>query len=963
MSLAVGSAAAADLVRQMLASGEPLPTAALDGSTLALAWALKDLCYAAWSSEPQRAAKAAEALRSLSLRVPIHPEPTDVDAHADAQARTREVQALADWTAGIAAITRGDMAQATPCFDRAAALFQSLGQPEHAAQTQVPKIMALSMLGRYDAAAECAEQAQREFVALGDVRGAGKVSLNLGALHERRGAYAQAVRHSRQAAVLFARVGDHEHSVMADINMANALTSMGDFDDALRIYARARMRAGTHGFPVLEALVDASVALLQLARGEYRDALAGFEAARRRYEQLALPQNVAILEKQLADAYLELRLLPEALALFDQVVAHFQALDIPDEQAQALAQRGRVQALLGLPAQAAASFERAAALFTAQGSGVGEAAVTLARAELALVNGEASQAAALAAQAAHGFDAAGLADGRCRADVVRAQALLRTDQAEPARALFDTTLERARALQLLTVQVRCLSGLGLAAQARGDVAAARAAFNAAVELFEEQRRALPGDEIRSAFLTDHLRPYQELLRIALQAQARLASSRGAAEVLQQLDRFRARSLGERLAEGGGLADDAATHGLRDRLNWLYRRAQALDDDGESSAPLSDELRRTELALLERARRDRLARHAPSAAPATGRAEGSEEHVDIEALHGRLGDGGALVEYGVLDDELFACVVTRTGVTLHRQLAAWSEVLDALRAARFQIDTLRHGAAPVREHLERLTSRAQLRMGRLHALVWAPLAAALSHCRHVIVVPHAQLGLLPFAALHDGERYLAQRCELAVAPSARLALRGLLRRPLRPQRALALGDSNRLAHAAQEAQFVAGLFPQGRAFVGAQATLATLRSHAGSADVIHLACHGQFRSDNPMFSALHLHDGLLTVEAAESLGLRPGIVVLSACETGLAELGSGDEMVGLVRAFLVAGAARVLASLWPVDDAVTASFMASFYAALCRGQAPAAALQRAQIDVMQTHPHPFYWAAFTLHGGW
>ena len=824
--------------------------------------------------------------------------------------------------------------------------------------------MALSMLGRYDAAAECAEQAQREFVALGDVRGAGKVSLNLGALHVRRGAYAQAAQHSREAAVLFARVGDHEHSVMADLNMADALTSMGDFDDALRIYARARMRADTHGFPVLAALADGSVALLKLARGEYRDALAGFEAARRQYEQLGMPQNVAILERQLADAYLELRLLPEALTLFDQVLTRLQALNIPDEQAQALAQRGRVQALLALPAQAGASFEQAALLFAAQGSGVGEAAVALARAELALASGEAGQAVRLAGLAGDGFDAAGQADGRCRADVVRAQALLRAGSAEPARALFDATLERARALQLLTVQVRCLSGLGLAAQARDDVAAAQAAFNAAVELFEDQRRALPGDEIRSAFLTDHLRPYQELLRMALQAQARRASSRGAAEVLRQLDRFRARSLGERLAEGGGLAEDAATtHGLRERLNWLYRRAQALEDDGESSAALSDELRRTELALLERARRDRLARHAPAAAPATGRGEGNDEHLDIEALHGRLGDGGALVEYGVLDDELFACVVTRTGVTLHRQLAAWSEVLDALRAARFQIDTLRHGAAPVREHLDRLTSRAQLRMGRLHALVWAPLAAALSHCQHILVVPHAQLGLLPFAALHDGEGYLAQRCQIAVAPSARLALRGLLRRPLRPQRALALGDSNRLAHAAEEAQFVAGLFPQGSAFVGAQATLATLRAHAGSAEVIHLACHAQFRSDNPMFSALHLHDGLLTVEAAESLGLRPGIVVLSACETGLAELGSGDEMVGLVRAFLVAGAARVLASLWPVDDAVTAAFMASFYAALCRGQAPAAALQQAQIEVMQTHPHPFYWAAFTLHGGW
>ena len=228
------------------------------------------------------------------------------------------------------------------------------------------------------------------------------------------------------------------------------------------------------------------------------------------------------------------------------------------------AQRGRAQALLGRPTQATESFERAATLFAAQGSGVGEAAVTLARAELALAGGDAFTAVALARQAASGFVAAGLADGRFRADVVRAQGLLCAGSVESARALFGSTLHRARKLRLLTVQVRCLAGEGLAAQALGERAAARAAVNAAVDLFEDQRRALPGDELRSAFPTDHLRPYQELLRMALQAHAQVPSPERATEVLLQLDRFRARSLGERLAQGAAHADDAATQGLRDR---------------------------------------------------------------------------------------------------------------------------------------------------------------------------------------------------------------------------------------------------------------------------------------------------------------------------------------------------------------------------------------------------------------
>ena len=936
----------AEVARRLVDDEAPGNASPMNARALALAWALKDQCYAAWSSQPQRAARVAEALRALCTRA----------AAADAgSAPAREVKALADWTEGIAHITQGRMAEATKSFDRAADGFRRLGQAANAAQTQVPKIVALSMLGHYDDATECAQHTQREFIALGDARGAAKASLNLGGLQERRGNYVQAARHSREASVLFARVGDHEHSVMADINLAKALTATGDFDEALRIYSRAEMRARTHDFPVLQALVDEFVALLRLARGEYRGALAGFESARRQYELLAMPQHLAIAEKQLADVYLELRLLPEAVALFDKALARLQALDVPDEQAWTLAQRGRTQALLARPTQAAESFERATALFAAQGNAVGEAAVTLARAELALNVGDAAQATALAARAADGFVAAGQVDGRVRADVVRAHALLGAGSIEQARALFNVTLAHARRLQLLTAQVRCQVGLGLAAQTLGDTRCAKAAFGDAIELFEDQRRALPGDELRSAFLTDHLRPYQELLRLSLQAHAQAPSPARAAAVLEQLERVRARTLGERLDSASAPTADASTQGLRERLNWLYRHVQRLQDEGESAVAWSDELRRAELELLERARRARL-----TAAPA---ADIAADAFDAAALQAALGDADALVEYGVQDDELFACVVTHTGVSLKRRMASWREVLDSLRATRFQIDTLRHGAAPVRQHLANLTERTQRRLERLHALVWAPLASSLVQCRRVLVVPCGPLGLLPFAALHDGTQALAQRFELALVPSARLGLRGLRRQPTAPRHALVLGESSRLPHAAYEARFVAGLFARGTALVGEQATLDALRAQAPQADVLHLACHAQFRSDNPMFSALHLRDAPLSVEAVEALALRPGTVVLSACETGVSDADCGEERIGLVRAFLVAGAARVVASLWPVDDEVTSAFMADFYAALVAGEPPAKALRRAQTKLMASYPHPFFWAAFTLHGGW
>lgn len=930
----------AALAAAIVDGGEPVPPDLPAEALRALAWALKDVCHAAWSSAPQRAVRAAAVLQALPAADP-------------------EVGALAHWTAGLAAIIRGAMADAVVALDAAAALFEGAGRADRAAETQVPKIMALAMLGELDAATRCAERTRSAFVAQGDLRAASKVALNLGSLQLRRHHYRAAARQYREAAVGFARVGDREHSVMADVGLADALASQGDFDEAERIGARARMRAEAHDFPVLRAIACESLALLDLARGRYREALVGFEAARRGYEALAMPQHLAIAEKQLADAYLELRMLPEARALLEVALAKFEALQMPSEEAWTLAQRGRAEALAGEPAAAAAAFERAAALFVAQDSPIGEAAVTLARAELALAGDDAvpaGEAGELAQRAHEAYAAAGSIDGVARARVVLADALLRAGRAGEAHATYAATLERARAAQQLTVQVRCLAGLGLAAEAAGDAAGAAEALDASIALFEEQQRALPGDEIRSAFLTGQLRAYEAAVRIALARHDAAPGPAAAADVLRRLDRYRARALGERLArpQHDGPAGGDAAAGRRDRLSWLYRRVQRMHDDGEPAAELEEEMRATELALLEHQRRQRLSGSA--AAPATGAGDAAS---DVDALRAALAADEALVAYGIDGDALYACLVRPAGVEIVRGFAAWPDALAAAEAVRFQIDTLRHGAARVAEHLPALVRRAEVRLHAAWQGLWAPLAPRLAGVDRVTVVAPARLGSLPFAALQGPDGPLAMRRAIVMAPSVRVAMRGIGRQPSPPCRALAFGVSERLPHAAGEARMVAALFPQGEARIDADATTAALAACAGDADVLHLACHAQFRSDNPLFSAVHLHDAALPAERVEHLSLRAGLVVLSGCETGLAD---GDEIFGLVRAFLLAGAGRVLASLWPVEDAVAALFMDAFYRAFLRGASAADALQAAQRAVMLRHPHPFHWAAFALFGG-
>lgn len=799
---------------------------------------------------------------------------------------------------------------------------------------------------------------------------AGVVQRNLASLHMCRDDFADAARHCGQAALLFAQAGDMAHAVLADIGLGDALSAQADFAEAARIYTQARLRAVRHGLPQMQALADESVARLDLARGASDAALAGLERARHRYAQLALPEHSASAEQQLTGACLALHLWPEALALCDRSLQSMATLGMPGHRAWITLQRGRALSGLGQTAPAARALAEAAQQFADQGSVPGQAAVALARAELALDGAgplpvappasspggpQVCDAQRHAADAAALFQQAGQPEGGLRADMLRAAALLRQGQAGAARVLYARCLRLAQALHARGQQIRCQAGLGLAALAEGDDGAGARALQAAVERFEAQWRALPDDALRGACFADHLAPYQGLLALALKAHDHQPGGPTAARVLQRLDSVRAGALAERLHSGAAAVDDTVADGLRARLQWLHRRLQRQPGDGSPPATRTDTLHRAERDLLEHTRRRRLARPAMHGTHRSG--------PSLLALRAALQPTDALVVQARLGDELLVCIVRRQGVQVLRRVASLAAVLAAWRLTRFQIDALRHRAAPLHGHLPALERRAQHRLHALHDLIWAPLADRLADARRVLLVPAEGLSDLPFAALHDGQTSLAQRHLLAQAPSVQAALHGLLHPPVPPRQVLALGETSRLPQAGAEAAQVAGLFPQGLALSGVDATLAALQQHAGSADVLHLACRAQCRADNPVFSALHLHDGALTADQVEALQLRAGLVVLSACETGLAGQTGGDALEGLVCAFLAAGAARVLASLWPVGDAVTAVFMDRFYRALQSGLTPAQALGDAQTAVACRHPHPAFWSGFVLFGGW
>jgi len=166
---------------------------------------------------------------------------------------------------------------------------------------------------------------------------------------------------------------------------------------------------------------------------------------------------------------------------------------------------------------------------------------------------------------------------------------------------------------------------------------------------------------------------------------------------------------------------------------------------------------------------------------------------------------------------------------------------------------------------------------------------------------------------------------------------------------------------EEAATVASLWEGARLLLGEEATLDHLKRYAPSCRVVHLASHATFRRDNPMFSALKLGDGWLNFYDIFNLNVNAELVTLSACETGMNEVCPGDELFGLMRGFLYAGAPSLIVSLWMVNDRSTAEFMRWLYTGLSEGLSKRAALRRAQLRVRQQYQHPYYWAPFILMG--
>lgn len=924
---------------------------ALDG---ALAWEVKLLFDQFESSLPARAIEAANALQLVADRTGL-----------------QEITTLAAWVAGMAAQLEGKLDASLEQLIAAEVGFLALGQPRHAASTLVSKLITLAMLGRYPEALQTGFRARATFLAHHDWLAAGKIEQNLGNIYFRRDDYQKAEQLYRTARTRFLKVNDGKQLAQIENCLGSALTWQYRFTDAIHHYEEALQRAEQAGLAITQAEIESNLGGLMFFRGHYDQALDYLERSRRRYEGLGLAHNAAITEKELGEAYLDLNLIPEAATLFRRLIPTFDALGMKAELAWSLTHLARAAISGGQSEVAAAALARSHTLHEEEENPVGRAVAWLVAAQLDLKQNAYAAAIATSERAEAVFATVNAWQWLLTSRCLRAEATFQLGEIDAAFEQFTAILTQAEEYHLPQIVQRALTWLGMLALAMEELPLARQWLEQALDMVERMRATLPGEEFRVSFLSDKTLPYHGLVTIALADGDTLTA-------LNYVERSRSQTLLELL--GGALTtnvqpqdtiDAAILQRLRDahnELNWLYHQRHRLpDDDERPSAETLNEIQRAAalreqqigeliLQLRHRCHRPPLPSIVQEEAPPA-----ALHLFDLPALQQQLGDDSALVEYFACNDELFAFVVTNEQVVVVRRLCQEKHMESLVRRLRFQIDTLRHGHERLGKHLPTIIDRANHYLRECYDLLLLPLATAIGQ-RRLVIVPYRNLHYIPFHALLDGDRHVIEAREVSYAPSASVLLHCLRRPATTFTQAMLVGVPDaHIPHVRHEIETLAAIFPQAQSWLGAEATVDLVRTRSSATDVLHLACHGHFRPDNPLFSALQLSDGRLTVRDAYALKLNCGLVTLSACETGMNAIAPGDELVGLVRGFFAAGAPSLLVSLWPVDDATTVEFMRLFYQQVVAGTGLAAALRHTQCQLLQTKMHPFFWSPFILFG--
>ncbi|MFT7464917.1 MAG: tetratricopeptide (TPR) repeat protein, partial [Pseudohongiellaceae bacterium] len=812
-----------------------------------------------------------------------------------------------------AAHFNGHEEQARRDFEQSARLYEELGQPVEAARALRSLVDVHQMVGHTSEALDCARRAEEIFTAHNEERLLAQLRLNVGNVYTRIDDYTAADRLYSLARDTFHELQDSVGLAFCDFNLAVVAMNANRCDDAERFWLSARAGMEAAGMGMLVADCDYNLAYLESRRGRFERAMDGLARARASYLENGKPSGPPLCDLDLAEIQLRLGTLRDARRHAAQAAAAFDTLEMRYEQARAEVLGGMAMARLGDSAGALEQLSSAERRFEDQGNVSFAAFVGLQKAQLAVQRGQAAAVIAELTSSRAALLSRGMIWLADLAGLTLCRALLRADR--PAEALAQVT-----ALMEQRPEGSILDGLlgAIALRLQADALAANGDPLGALEALEQAIAAIdatwsqvPSGDVRIAFFRDQHPAFVDLTYLLLDAQR-------TQDALLTFERGRSRSL----LESTPTRRDPAWTVARERLDWLL--ARQLDAELGPLAGGTELRPERDLATgwteqIAQAR-GQLAELSAAATP-RGQPSPALQLDTPQLLPARQGDELLLVYMSgpkgvrvlVIDDD------GSGGFDVEAvDLRQPEEQIVALRdKLLFQLSRRDGGGAASRG-----LHRALAKLGQR---LLQPIAHRLNGPkgpRPLVVVPYGSLHDLPVHAFTlDGEP-LGARHEVSQGVSVWHMAR--LRSQPSPQSGKALGWCVGASLGALPAidREIADL---SRSFGGRMATLAPeellQRLHGSTlrGQVLHIASHGRFERERPRFSAICLGERFLMAHDLSAMTLEIDLVTLSGCETGRKRTTGGDELMGLSRALLGAGARAVLGSLWPVRDDTTALF--------------------------------------------
>jgi CHAT domain-containing protein len=626
------------------------------------------------------------------------------------------------------------------------------------------------------------------------------------------------------------------------------------------------------------------------------------------------------------------------------------------EHAKSLLSLAQAEAMKGSTGEARKYLFSARCFFEEQQNPVSVALIDMEEAVLERRSGHTAQAWRLSQRAASVLNGPLLPGKAESCALLSAQLLLDRGEILRARDEALSSLRRLQDSEYRAQRIQAYSLLARIEEQGGRKHQALALWEAALNDMDKLRGMLSGESFRISFLKDKLLVYAALARHYI--------ARGEVErAFRHIEQAKSRSMVEMLALPEVLPPDRELDELLKDLNADYRQLEAAAAHGRLQGEtylesLRERARRREEAATRRFNALGFSQANPSAW--AGDPLAHQPELSLDDIRRAIPPKGLLIEYYEIEGVFHICLID------HRQiqivpLPSGTGIRRALRFFQLQISRMRiAGDDGIRVDASVRTAEWHLR--ELYNSLLAPIAQELNGREHLVIVPHGFLHEVPFHALFDGTQFVMDRFMVSFAPSASVLARCDARPFPNTEESLILGVPDKRTPSIEgEARAVAATIPGARLFLGPEATEDVMRERGPHSRLLHIATHGVFRRDQPLFSGIRLGDSTLSVINLYRLPLVAEMATLSGCSTGLNAVTGADELLGMIRGVLYAGARSVLASLWDVNDESTTLFMTRLYGDLQAEGNKAQAVQRAMREVRKTYPHPYHWAPFILVG--